>query len=685
MATRDYPKDEVIQIVVDAAQARGIPKDDFLRASYIETGGRFDERAYNSGSGAAGLFQFIPSTASAYGIRGNEFDPAVSADAAARLYLDNQRTIVSGHNRTGNPYLSGAAQPGGLDMYVAHQQGAGGYASIQSALANGSFSRDDTRRNILSNISARDAQALTGHSLDELRTMPDRDLARSFVDYWQTKYDRIAIPSQGIEPRDAGNSVDPTQPGTATVVAQPVLRQGSEGADVERLQQAMVDRGITGPQGRALAVDGDFGPATDAAIKRFQARVGLEADGVVGKDTWGALNDPALQDGMLRVNERGAAVERLQQRLIEAGIGDVQGRPLETDGRFGPQTRLAVEAYQRQHGLNPDGIAGPATLDQLAGLPSRQTTAPTGNLRDGEGGVRWPAPGNTEINEKDKAGEGGGEFGTRRGDGSRTHKGIDIQGRVGDPVVAYQSGRVIFSGQQSGGGGYGNYVVVEHPDRTQTLYAHLDSRAVREGETVEAGQHLGAMGRSGNVPRAGDTHLHFELRENATPGVKLSGTAVDPTGRFQQIAPERPTPVAPVPAPVHPAGAAIPAAWQFQRDAISQSIGPKLAEQGYNPAQIGSISSATAVMTVKDGEVASRDTRYYVSNDGQRVAALYGSGVMREVDISQALLRTGAEHLELQVADVARNGQQPQPSTNATLRNNDALLMGAETTGRSMV
>ncbi len=669
MATKDYSDDEVIQIVADAAQARGIPKDDFLRASYIETGGRFDENAYNSGSGAAGLFQFIPGTASDYGIRGREFDPAVSADAAARLYLDNQRTIVNSHNRTGHPYLSGASQPGGLDMYIAHQQGAGGYASIQAALVNGSFSREDTRPNIFSNISSLDVQALTGHTLNDLRTLSDQDLARSFVSYWQTKYDRIAIPSQGIEPRVAGNSVEPLSAGTATTVAQPVLRQGSEGPDVERLQRALVSHGILGPQGRALEVDGDFGHGTDNAVKHFQARFGLEADGVVGKDTWNALNDPALQDGVLRLGERGIAVERLQQRLIAAGIGEVAGRPLEADGRFDPQTRLAVEAYQRQHGLPLDGIAGPVTLDQLAGLSTRQPTVLTGSLvEEGEGGVRWPAPGNMELNEKDKAGEGAGEFGTRRGDGNRTHKGIDIQGQVGDPVVAYQAGRVIFSGQQSGGGGYGHYVVVEHPDRTQTLYAHLDSRAVRELDTVEAGQLLGTMGRSGNVPSAGDTHLHFELRENATPGVKLSGTAVDPMGRFQQIAPEQSAQLAPV-----------PAAWQAQRDIVSQAIGPKLAELGYSPAQIGSVSSATAVMTVKDGELSSHDARYFVSNDGQRVAAIYGSGVMREVDISVALQRSGAEHMELQAADVARDGQQQfQPS------NDDALLMAAEASARSM-
>jgi len=123
----DYSKKEILEIVERTAAKYGIPKDDFLRASYIETGGKFDERAFNSGSKAAGLYQFLPSSATQYGIRGKEFDPVINADAGARLYLDNQKDIIASHGRSGRPYLSGEANPNGLDMYIAHQQGDYGY------------------------------------------------------------------------------------------------------------------------------------------------------------------------------------------------------------------------------------------------------------------------------------------------------------------------------------------------------------------------------------------------------------------------------------------------------------------------------------------------------------------------------------------------------------------------------
>jgi peptidoglycan hydrolase-like protein with peptidoglycan-binding domain len=62
-----------------------------------------------------------------------------------------------------------------------------------------------------------------------------------------------------------------------------MLQYGDEGHTVRELQQALVD------QGYDINVDGDFGPATDAAVKDFQANNGLSADGVVGPHTWAAL------------------------------------------------------------------------------------------------------------------------------------------------------------------------------------------------------------------------------------------------------------------------------------------------------------------------------------------------------------------------------------------------------------
>lgn len=197
----DHSRAQVLDIIEREAAQRGINRDDFLRFAYIETGGTFDETASRGPRGAKGLFQFVPATARAYGIEGRELDPVANTDAAAQLYLANQRSLTNAHDRDGRPYLSGAAQPDGLDMYLAHQQGAAGYRSIQAAIATGEFSRDDTRSNILNNVSSRDLKTVTGVDMATFRNMDDRALAQTFSQYWDTKFDRIQIPEKNIEAR----------------------------------------------------------------------------------------------------------------------------------------------------------------------------------------------------------------------------------------------------------------------------------------------------------------------------------------------------------------------------------------------------------------------------------------------------------------------------------------------------
>lgn len=176
-------------------------------------------------------------------------------------------------------------------------------------------------------------------------------------------------------------------------------------------------------------------------------------------------------------------------------------------------------AQARQDGLSETDAWRRAT----AVNPGQQRDTPTPTPATQAGDGQWPAPGNTRINRADKAGEGEGAFHTHRS-GNRLHQGIDIQGREGDRIESYGPGRVIYSGVMSG---YGNTVVVQHDNGLQTLYGHLQSRSVREGQRVTADTQVGTMGRTGNTPSGGDTHLHFEIRRDSR-GVVLGGTAVDP-------------------------------------------------------------------------------------------------------------------------------------------------------------
>ncbi|ARR16228.1 XVIPCD domain-containing protein [Xanthomonas citri] len=193
----------MLDIIEREAAERNIPRDDFLRFAHVETGGAFDELASRGPGGAKGLFQFTPPTAQQYGIAGRELDAVVNTDAAARLYLDNRTSLVNRHERDGRPYLSGKPEPDGLDMYLAHQQGAGGYRSLQTAIATGSFGLGSTRANILNNVGEKELKSLTGVDSATFRRMSDKDMAQTFVQYWDTKMDRIRIPEKGIEPISA--------------------------------------------------------------------------------------------------------------------------------------------------------------------------------------------------------------------------------------------------------------------------------------------------------------------------------------------------------------------------------------------------------------------------------------------------------------------------------------------------
>ncbi len=88
----------------------------------------------------------------------------------------------------------------------------------------------------------------------------------------------------------------------------------------------------------------------------------------------------------------------------------------------------------------------------------------------------------------------------------RMHRGIDIAGPIGTPVVAAAGGVVVRSGWNSGG--YGNVVDIRHSDGSMTRYAHNSRLLVREGQAVRQGQLISEIGSTGNST---GPHLHFEI------------------------------------------------------------------------------------------------------------------------------------------------------------------------------
>jgi murein DD-endopeptidase MepM/ murein hydrolase activator NlpD len=85
---------------------------------------------------------------------------------------------------------------------------------------------------------------------------------------------------------------------------------------------------------------------------------------------------------------------------------------------------------------------------------------------------------------------------------------VDIANSVGTPIYAAAGGTVIIARMGGYNGGYGNYIVIQHPNGVQTLYGHLSQILISPGSHVDQGDLIAKMGDTGNST---GPHLHFEL------------------------------------------------------------------------------------------------------------------------------------------------------------------------------
>ena len=159
------------------------------------------------------------------------------------------------------------------------------------------------------------------------------------------------------------------------------IRPGERGPAVVEIRSVLTTIGVL-----AATTNGGgdvYDAATEQAVRAFQQSRGLSADGIVGEETWLALDGARWRLGQRALYHgvsdpfTGDDVVQLQERLLEMGYD-----PGRCDGIYGRRTARAVAQFQREVGLDPDGSCGPQTLNALRRLGRKVIGGQPQLLRD---------------------------------------------------------------------------------------------------------------------------------------------------------------------------------------------------------------------------------------------------------------------------------------------------------------
>jgi lipoprotein NlpD len=216
----------------------------------------------------------------------------------------------------------------------------------------------------------------------------------------------------------------------------------------------------------------------------------------------GVQVQPASVPGPIEVRPLGADVQRSEPRPLGADVQRSEPRPIAAEGPRPSGDMLKT---------GPRALKLPYTADNVAlltrpGLPEMkpdtkaepQPAVPQKPESAAEGGDSvnwgWPASGTVLA-----------------GFSEATNKGLDINGKIGDPVFASASGKVVYSG--IGLRGYGKLIIIKHNQTFLSAYAHNNTLLVKEGQNVVKGQKIAEVGNTDSS----QAKLHFEIRRLGKP------------------------------------------------------------------------------------------------------------------------------------------------------------------------
>ncbi len=222
--------------------------------------------------------------------------------------------------------------------------------------------------------------------------------------------------------------------------------------------------------------------------------------------------------------EAARTVDKVSAAIPEASeLARIEARQIafvENLTRYADKRATRAAAALKQLGLNPENMLRSADRTAMGGPLEELSTDSDGNidprferlglsiarmdaLERGLSSVPQVLPARVKMISS--------SFGYRRDPftgAAAMHKGLDFRGPKGAPIYAAAQGRVSFVGRKSG---YGNVVEISHGNGLMTRYAHMSKFIAKRGQTVTAGQTIGAIGSTG---RSTGPHLHFEVRIN---------------------------------------------------------------------------------------------------------------------------------------------------------------------------
>ncbi len=213
-------------------------------------------------------------------------------------------------------------------------------------------------------------------------------------------------------------------------------------------------------------------------------------------DTKGPSAPLLPPEGVYHELERGETLYQLSKRYGVAVEDLVRANQIEDPTRVPVGTKIFIPGASAVL-RNPSPIDDLALVRGCDPTPELRADRQTRALEEADVAFEWPLQGRITTC-----------FAPENG---RPHDGIDIAVPVGTPVLAAESGTVIFSARL---GAYGNLIVLRHEGAYTSLYAHNDANLVGPGDEIEKGQMIAESGATGN---ATGPHLHFEIRRARRP------------------------------------------------------------------------------------------------------------------------------------------------------------------------